>query len=324
MSKTSTKFFPWSPGVPWQLKNGKYVQPELPVSLLHSKLKEKKLVVCSFGGFLEAYYSLSILEAFNYEIPKIRKFWCGPEDYHCFVEWNGIAKSYNDIQSSDVNRFTTPMFFDKNGRAYINSLYNYIDVKSYYLTPGYTDRSPAIEQIIKNSILPWDDRYLPKLRKLEKPEGLDTFLKMQRINLNNSYILLFPDSVDSIHNESALNWSANDVKAFAAMMKQSNIPVVIVSKNTNRWTYSQAKTVPYRPDFALYLITRAKFILSKDADFLLVSNAVSEAITLSDKINGALDPEKNNKFLGYKNVIYMKEGLMPIESWKFIAGKGCA
>ncbi len=322
--KVSTKFFPWSPGIPWQVKNGKYVVPQLPSALFHSVLKDKNIVVCSFGGFMEAFYSMSILEILNHEMPGAKILWCGDKAYHHFIKYNTIAKLYDKVTLSDVERFPTPIFFDKNNHAFINSLYNYLDVKTYYLTHGYKDNKAAISQIVDNATIPWDDRFLPKLRNLEKPKDLDLFLQMERINLNAPFVLVLPDPTGcSQHEESGIDWDIHEVKSFAAMMHQSSIPVVVLSENSTTWTYSKAKTIPYRPEFALYLMIRAKFILSKDIDFLIVSNTVSEAIVLTDKVDGPLSPEKNNKFLGDKNVIYMKEGLSPVDAWKFIAGKGC-
>ncbi len=323
--RVSTKFFPWSPGIPWRIKNGKYVLPELPATAFHSALKGKDIVVCSFGGFLEAFYSMSILEILNYEMPGAKIKWCGDKEYHSLIKANGIAKTVGLISKADVERFPTPIFFDKNNRVYINALYNYLDVKSYYLTNGYRNQRAAIRQIVENATIPWDDRFLPQLRNLEKPKGLDSFLQMHRINLNKPFALVLPDPTGcSEHEETGLNWDIHETKSFAAMMNQSSVPVVVLSENSTTWTYSQAKTVPFRPDFALYLMIRAGFILSRDIDFNVVASAVADGIVLTDKVDGALSPKKNNKFLGYKNVIYTKEGLSPVEAWKFIAGKGCA
>ena len=78
--KCTTKYFPFSSGIPWQIKNGRYVQPEVSAAILQSKLRDKDIVVAAFGGLLESFYSLSILEAINYMMPGHSLFWCCTEN----------------------------------------------------------------------------------------------------------------------------------------------------------------------------------------------------------------------------------------------------
>ena len=56
MTTFSTKYFPFAPGIPWQVKNGRYIRPEVSGAVLRSVLKDKDIVVSAFGGLLESFF----------------------------------------------------------------------------------------------------------------------------------------------------------------------------------------------------------------------------------------------------------------------------
>jgi len=318
-SQISTRYFPFSPGVPWQIKNGKYVIPELPVSCFVDILQGRDAVVSGFGGLAESFYSLSILEAINRETPGSKLFWCGDEVYHYLIELNGLAKPFDQITQSDLDRFPTPIFFDQNDRAYFNYLNNYLDTKTYYLEKGYRDRRPAIQQIVEKSTLKWDERYLPKLRNFKRPDDIDHYLKMFRIHVNGPFVLLFPDGdIYSQHSVDCLGWDIHQIRSAAAILQQRNIPLVLMTNNINRYAYSQAKVLPLRLDWAIYLMKKASAILSKNIDFLLVAYAMSDAKLVSIEQKHEYNLPKNMRVIDCHNDIYIKEELHPVEVCNFI------
>jgi len=312
-------FFPFSPGIPWQIKSGKYIIPELPVSCFSDILQKRDAVVSGFGGLAESFYSLSILETINREMPGVKLFWCGDEKYHHLIEINGLARPFNQISQSDLDRFPVPIFFDKNNRAYFNYLNNYLEIKPYDLKAGYQDRRPIIKQIVEKSTLKWDKRNFPQLRHLKRPPGLDHYLKMYRIHVNGPFILLFPDGdIYSHHDIDCLKWDIHKVRAVAAILQQSNIPLVLLTNDVNRYAYSQAKVLPLKLEFAIYLMTKAKAILSKNIDFLLMAGGISDAQLISVEYKRRYSLSENMRFIDRTNDIYLKEELRPIEVCNFI------
>ncbi|MHA2426871.1 MAG: hypothetical protein ACXADB_02435 [Candidatus Hermodarchaeia archaeon] len=319
MRSQKTLFFPFSPGIPWKIKNGKYVVPELPVSCFMDVLQKHDAVVSVFGGFLESFYSLSILEAINRTSPATKLFWCGDDRYHHLLDVNGLAKPFDEISQSDLDRFPTPIFFDKNDRAYFNCLNNYLDVQTYYLKQGYRDRRPVIEQIVEKSTIGWDIRHMPQLRHFQKPPDIDHYLRMYRLHVNGPFVLLFPDGDNySQHDVDCLGWELHHVRSAAAILQQRNIPLVLMTDNINRYAYSQAKILPLRIDFAIYLMKKASAILSKNIDFPLVSFAISDAKVVSVEHKHEYNLSKNLHFIDCNNDIYTKEVLSPIDVCNFI------
>jgi len=96
MKKFSVKSFPWSPGIPWKVRRGKYVIPELPAELVSNVLRGKEAVVCSFGGLLESFYSLSILETMNKNLLAKKLYWAGNNEYEPLVAANSLAQPFYD------------------------------------------------------------------------------------------------------------------------------------------------------------------------------------------------------------------------------------
>src|SRR5690554_6700310 len=101
MASFSIKNFPWAPGLSWKIKNGKYVVPELPFELFSKSLKNKDVVVCSFGGLVESFYSLSILELLNNNLIGNKLYWAGNSEYQNLLKLNGLAKYFNKITVQD-------------------------------------------------------------------------------------------------------------------------------------------------------------------------------------------------------------------------------
>ena len=64
-SKYSTKYFPFSPGIPWKIKNNKYVVPEITTDTWKDTLKDRDIVILSHGGLLESFFSLYFVAAIN-------------------------------------------------------------------------------------------------------------------------------------------------------------------------------------------------------------------------------------------------------------------
>ncbi|KKN72155.1 hypothetical protein LCGC14_0413670 [marine sediment metagenome] len=316
MRKLTTKYFPFSPGIPWQIKNGRYVRPEVSGSILRSVLKDKDIVVAAFGGLLESFFSLSILEAINYMMPGHNLFWCGRSEYHSLVEQNGLAKPFDMIDQSVLDRFPVPVFFDKENRAYFNCLNNYLSVNSYYLSPGYNDLRPAVKQIAEKSTTSWEVRFSPQLRHHESRQ--EPFPSRRRA----PYVLVLPDRTGLSECEiSCLNWDARKIRSFSTML-QPEFKLIVMTNNPGIYFNTNAEVIPFTLEDIVRLLPRAYAVLSKDVDILLLAIALSNTKILSNAVCAPMSLEKNAKFLLKNNDIYTSEGLSPETAWGHITKLG--
>lgn len=316
----ATKYFPFSPGISWQIKNGRYIQPEVSGAVLRSLLKDKDIVVAAFGGLIESFFSLSILETINYMMPGHNLFWSGFAGYHPMMEQNGLAKPFDKIDAFTLERFPTPVFFDKENRAYFNCLNNYIDVRPYYLAghpgAGYKDRRPILQQIAEKSTASWDIRFIPQLRHTESHQ------KAFSVKRGAPHVLIFPErSGLSMHDESGLDWSIAQIHSFSTMLKPEFKPIVVV-QDSGRYFNANAEVVPFTIENILQLLPGAYAVLSKDVDILLMTLALSSAKVLSTSLTGPLALEKNAKFLIKNNDIYTVRSLTPERAWQHITKLG--
>ena len=305
MPRLSKKYFPFSPGVPWTIKNSKYILPQMTESIFYNKLKGKDIIVACFGGLIESYLSLTILETINYMMPGNKLFWCGNGEFHSLIKRNGLAKFFSGINSETLDRFPTPFFFDKENRVYFNSLYNYINVKTYYLEDRYISNKPIIKQIIENSTVDWNVRYLPQIR-------INT-------GQHKSNVLIFPDKTGmSQHNSSCLGWSVKQTRMFAKLMNSSGMKPIIITNNIEHYIgYVESKTEVIKLDLdrVIDLLPHSYAVVSEDVDFLILANIMSAAKLFSLPQPKHLSLIKNNKFLGKNNDIYMVENLSPEFVW---------
>jgi len=312
MLSKSVKFFPFSPGIPWKLKNGKYVQPEVPSNHLSNLINEKSLVVLSFGGIVEAVFSLFFIETLKTLKPKQDIYWVGNKKFSPLVQAQGLGHYSDLVNENTLKRFTTPVFFDKEDRAYFNSLYNYLDVYSYYLDFGYENKKPGFKQILNNLCYGSDFWEVPKARNIEVSSDLHFHLNSAKIDLSLPFVLIMPDETgDSLHQQSCLNWSPREINSLAAMLYSLKIQTVVLTPRVGKYFGGQAKCVPYNFDFALTFLSKASVILSKELDFLYLSRILFSNMSFSLPISGLWSWKKNHQVFKEENGIYIEEEISP-------------
>ncbi|HVI41750.1 MAG TPA: hypothetical protein VM577_13950 [Anaerovoracaceae bacterium] len=288
--------------------------PELAAPLWNSVLKEKKVITLSFGGLLESFFSFCILEAINRTFPHLPLHWAGDSKFLPILQMQGLAKYYSKFDPAILEKFPTPVFFDKQDGAYFNCLLNYFNVKTYYGTKGYKDQRVASRQIFEKGMIPWDPEFIPKFRNNTLSTELNNWMKTSKIILNQRFVIILPDKTGySQHNIIGLDWTPTQVKAFGEMLSQRNIAPLVFSNNPHKYYDPALHVLPVKLDFLFQLLPKAKAILSKDIDFMFVGQALSEAAIFSKPLKKAFDLNKNNKFLGKDNLIYYSKNLLPLE-----------
>lgn len=318
-SKQSIKYFPFAPGIPWKVKNGKYVVPELPSEAWRHALHGRDAVVVAYGGLIESFVSLSYLEILNYTMPSVKLHWCGNLKFKPLISINGLG-SFEETNIKDiVSNYPVPLFMDQKDNVFFNCLNNYLNVKPYYGGKGYHDKKPIIRQIFRNSTFKWDTHYTPQLRNLNCDLELKRWAQSAKFQFKRPYVCVFPEAGWSQHDQSMLNWTDAELKAFSMMLKQADISVIVFTNYPNKYNNS-IYTIPIRLDFMFNLIPNAKAVLSKDIDMLLISNMISSATLIGRPYKNELSLKKNNYFIERQNVIYTDKALTPYAAFNAIRG----
>jgi hypothetical protein len=312
--KFSTKIFPFVPGVPWKLKYHQYITPEIfPIELWKKVTTEKDFIVTSYGGLIESFFSLSFLEFLNDLHPAAEKFWAGDPKFLPLVKCQNLANYSEEPKSGDLFRFPTPVFLDASKFTIFNSLFNYIQVYNIYGELKYQDGKAIFDQIFKNSLLPWDSKYLPKIRA-NLSLTCENILRSHNLSLSDDYVLIFPEaSALSSHKQSCLNWNVSQVKALASMLKQQQLKTIVLSNNPRKYLDANVISLDFNLELIINLLYSCKLILSESIDFLLIGLLVSSAKLASKPTFKELKLEKNKKWLNHNNEIYNKENLTPID-----------
>jgi hypothetical protein len=312
-SKYSTKFFPFSAGIPWKIKNKKYLVPEMEKEIWDNVLLNKNLVVLAYGGLIESFFSLTIINAISKIELDRNIFWSGNKEYIHLINAHKVAM-YRDTPNIG-HKYPVPLFFDKHNYAYFNCLNNYIIERSYYLKNDRERKDPLLKQIFDNSFMSWDSAYIPKLKYFDYTK-YNHWTKSVRFYDNKKYIVVIPES-KSKHGLRCLSWTHDDILGLTAMMRQFDINVVVCTKDKGKYYNSSIFVSDDEFCNIFPLIENAYIVLSEDIDYLLLSLMVSDAKvfinSLSEIKRTAFDIYKNAEYLNCENMIYSSESLKPID-----------
>lgn len=266
-TKIGKKIFPFAPKILWTLNSGKYVKPTLQKNIIDNAVKNKSIVVVSFGNIFESFFSFTYLELFD-KIYLNNFYWAGDPKFLPLLKANGLADYFSIIKEKHLNKFTTPIFLDRNDRVYFNSLYNYRDVKSFYNTEGYHCNKPVCKQIFSNSCFSWNENYIPQLRYNFK----------SKFDTSKKYILVMPDeTIYSDNKISCLNFNLTEILTLSNLIAQKNIKTIILAENPNNWYNRYVDVIPATIENIFALLPKCIGLFSKQIDYLLISLCLSKA-----------------------------------------------
>lgn len=320
----STRYFPFSPGIGWKIKSGKYIVPEINLDVWKKITKNKSITVVCHGGLFESYFSLSYLEMLNYIAPQNKLFWCGDDKFSSLVSLNGLAQLTKKFQSYNFQNYPVPIFMDAVGDVYFNCLNNYQKIIPYYGGRGYKDKSAIVKQLFRNSTLPWELQYLPKFRRIESNyNGLDTWIRSTRFNVNKPYVCICLDTKLSNHSIKTLTWNENDIKCFANTLLKQGTSTVVITERPSKFHNNAFYCLPSLSlNTLLPFISKAEAILSDEIDLLLVgmiSSSTSKIITR--QINKTYDLRINAQYLKiHRPNLHMVSQLSPLHAINIING----
>jgi len=301
-SRTNIKYFPFAPGLPYQIKNGKYIIPQMDNNHWFKAVAGEEVVVTAYGGLFESLFSLSIFELINKRLPGKKMYWSGNEEFNQLSYLNGLGQARHFIDQDKLVKYPVPIFFDGDGRSYFNCLNNYIDVNTYYGEFKFKDKKPLTQQLFNNTMVDWSLQYLPQLRNIKEPAELKEWSLSHHFKSSKPFVL-FIDSDWSQHEASCLNWDIKDMRSFSAMLRPTSLSFVVLTKDPQRYPGLKAYMPPFNLDVAMFLTSEASSILSKEIDWLLIAMLISKASVIYDIKNNEFDLEKNKEYLGVSNDI---------------------
>lgn len=322
-SRYSKKLFPFSPGIPWTIKNNKYIIPQIDAKIWNRVLQDKDFIVTCYGGFLESFFSLSYFEAFAKMEPYREVYWMGDPDLEGLVSMQGIAGLGGfDLGSEVVDKYPVPIFMDKDNSAYFNVLNNYLITKSYKPSKySLINKEPVLKQIYQNCMIEYDN-FVPKMRT-GYSLSYKAWLANNGLHENSKFIVVFPETWKSMHEENCLGWNDRQIREFSQMVKQLNISVISCEKPRVDAFYHAGHIIraPLDLDIMIGLMTDAFGVLSADIDFLIVSMMLSQtSFIMSRPLHEIYDLYDNADFIGSENVIFTDTELSPRDVFQYLDG----
>jgi len=320
--RISSKFFPFSPGIPWKIERGKYILPQISSNIWNQVLVDKNIVITvPFGGLLESFFSLSVAEALNFFDGKNHKvFWLGPSQYSIFPRLQNLSTiCYKNITKEILEKYPAPIFFDQQNNVYINILHNYLTRYSYWgLYPEPVD-TPILFQIFKNMCIPFDKKYIPHLRKMHGISFADKLYETNKLRPRNKFVLII---LDENSTENTLNWSVRNIKEFNQLATTKRLKTVVFTKNINKFYGSNILCFEYNIKNILDLISKSWMILSNKIDWTFIGMVLSgETHLVARETKGPYDLFSNAELISAENSIFTdRNPLSPIDVFSICEG----
>lgn len=275
------KFFPFSPGIPWEVRQG-VVLKKIPLNYLYTILDKKDIIISCHGGLIESYCSLLYLEAVRKNISNCNLLWNGSKDYHGLIEANGLANVFNGLKPKALDNYPTPIVFDKKGSVIFNCLFNYR--KEYNIQGKLVKvrKDSLVKQIFAGCFYPWSKKYIPEFRNLKFLDRLNDWMKAYKFNFDSKFVVIIPDRTGySKYPNVCLSWNANQIKSLASLLKPKNITTIVFSDNVSKYLDKNILVLPCKLEYMIYFISKSKAVLSREVDFLLIALINSSALVAS-------------------------------------------
>ena len=315
----SVKYFPFAPGIPWKIKGGRYVVPQIDQQVWNSVLANKDLVVMAYGGLLESFCSLAIVEALTQIEPSKPLFWTGNEPFRSLVQSQGLARNRN-IEDLSEN-YPVPLFLDRENLAYFNALNNYPVTRSYSGVYEKKNWKIVFSQIFINSLVQWNKQYLPKIRNFDPSSKYTEWAKINKFHDNQRYIFILPEKTEySRQTNSCLNWNINNVREFAALVRRFGLNVVVCAESDSQYYNSSVIRAPIDIDIIIPLISKSWMVLAEQIDFLIIALALSKAHIISLPHDKKFDLYKHADLFEVENVIFTSTDVSPPEIYSICEG----
>lgn len=285
------QFFPFSPGIPWKIKNNA-ITPAIDTDLKQDLLVDKELIVLGHGSLLEAFLSLGVLRAIKTLNPSHNVSWAGEKAFEKHCNATVIETSYLR------ERFPAPIFFDKKNNAYFNCLYNVGEYHTF-LGKTYKNSSMITKQVFANSLCKWKDEYSPRIFNYEPKD-----------NKLNKYVLLIIESGEKTRR--SMNWGYNEVAALGGYLNGLGLQLVVVDPKPVHYFGKNIIKISGDVDKILRLIKDCEWLISNETDWLLIGMFISKCGFIEQYEKSVYGLKYNAMNLGYTIKHIVRRALTPL------------
>lgn len=311
MSKEIIRF-PYS-NVAWQLNSDNSIKLKISKTDFDKHFYNTKIINICNGGLLESLLSCILFEYLKLNNYKSELYWSGNLLFNKIIELNGLASIKNISFNPDI--FSVPLFSDQD-YTYINSSYNIINITDIYGNKIKKQRSTSLDIIYKNLFLDVNINFLPKIRNLKWNNNLDNWAKNNKILFNKPFVLIIPDRIGlSTNSNNYFNWSINEIKSFASVLKSKDINTIIMSNKLNMY-HSGLTFLEFSLDNYLNLINNAKLIMAKELDLLILPLILSNCSIAGLKKGFSSNILNYSKYFNNKTLI--QSYFTPKDIWNFL------
>jgi len=296
-----TEFFPFSPGLPWNIRNS-IIIPSISDILWDNIIVEKKRVdILCPGYFLETLVSSKAVDILNSHGLYVKR-WIIPSYYKDMLKFLGIDMKGSDgcvFEEFDrlmvgVKSYPVPYFFDGDGNMYLNLLFNYgkrVSFANFNRTSRNTE--PFWKQLLDNICRRYDmDKFEIDTYKLKK-KGLGLLRKLgtkkELVLLDNSNLL--SESADGSIIKNSIFFT-NEVRNIAAAAHDKGMECVVMGNRfdlNNGFNIFNLKTWNNINSLdMLCLLSCMDVVVSSDPNIYLVAALLGcpKVICLNDAVEG--------------------------------------
>lgn len=323
----SKKIFPFAPGIPWTIKNERYVVPKIDEKTWNSALKDKNFVITCFGGFLESFFSFSYFESIYKIEPHRYISWCGYSDFKplCKLYGTKFFDSENKIDYSIKERYPAPIFMDSGYNVYFNVLNNYIQIKSFNKQKAYLNNDICLKQLFDNSLMPWQND-IPKFINL-KNKKYENWKQTYKFDDTKKFIVIFTKTWRTMHPLVCMDWDDRQIRELGEILSHLNISVIVCGGDVYDPFYKSSSVyrAPIDIEIILNLMKKSYGIISKDIDNLIIGMMMSNKTIIFSNIvkesfSKVFDFYKNAEYIGADNMIYTFDNIKPIDIFNICEG----
>jgi hypothetical protein len=263
-------------------------------------------------GLLESYIISTVIEFLKTRKLKVNYVHSGNSDNCEFFELLEDVEYDDFLTESDMIRFPTLFFYDKDNRIYFNFFRDYRVVHDYIGNPLFSVGSHVAERlnfILSKYIF---KNYQPKLVLDNK--SFENWKIANKFNDKKPYVLLIPDKTKySCHNYSYLQWNSIQIKTLAALLKLEGKSLVVFSDDL-KYSGDNIYLLPVNLNNFFSILPKTECLLSNDLDYLLINIIHYKIPIITKKVRSSFYNIRKSAYSFYTPYTFLDLNLLTPEN----------